>query len=174
MKTRTPNRKGDDIIDENNKNDVVAILPHYDEEGKNCSKIIFKDGKTLIRKTSVKATTNKFLSLYGLELNTLRRHYGRFFDTIHIPVPVKSNKVLVPLRFRSPIGKHDGAIGCLDYSSITGLKYKDIEEEGKVLYIGIKTGDKELELRVYQKYKSTSKRLNQAQLVLKLFNNEMW
>ena len=162
-------QKGNDIINHDNKGKISAIIPIYGEDGRNCSRIIFEDGTELIRNTSVKASIGLLFRLHGLDLKTLQRYYGEFFESIHIPLPITYKTIMIPLRLREPLGKHDGAIGYINYYHIDDLEViepKDILGKEEV-YITLNC---EKKIKVHQIPKTTRTKINQSKLVAILFS----
>lgn len=104
---------------------VIGFFPIYVEDRGNCTKVFTEDdGK--IAKMNALSFLNRMVRYYFLDLEGIREHYGNILGIKHlVPIPFDYN-IFIPIKYRRPRLKNDGAMGYLNIDWIEELiKEKD-------------------------------------------------
>lgn len=100
---------------------VIGFMPMYIDDYGNCTKIILEESEKIYYK-SAKSFLNKMCRYYFLDLNEVKKYYGRILAIKHlVPIPF-DNRVFIPIKYRIPRCKNDGAMGYLDMDSIEDIR----------------------------------------------------
>ncbi len=99
--------------------DYCAVLPHYDENGGNCTLIYKTDGKKKIDRRRVATVMDHLydLDLISLDrqMSLLRAYFGK---KKFLPYIFKEHIIFIAIKIREPIGKNDGAYGYIRIDEI--------------------------------------------------------
>ncbi len=118
--------------------DIEAILPIYMNDIGNCTVIYTRKDKIILEKV-IKTIIKNLCQYYHLDLKASNKTYGDLLSIKkHPPIPLTKEKVLIQVKTRVPIGKHDGAYGYINIDSID--KIKSSKESLKKTIIQLKSG----------------------------------
>lgn len=96
-----------------------AIVPYYDECGQNCTYVILKDGSRMEYKMPVRSYIRKLFYAMHLDLAARNRWAAEVLrHEFNTPILVSDELVLVPVKFRKPIGAKDGCFGYVNLGAI--------------------------------------------------------
>ena len=89
---------------------MVAVLPSYDEDGGNETKVLVDDGNVIFVNKKVKYVIQwiKKQSLYNVDL-LMKEQQVCFAKSQILPIPLSPNCILLPIKYRKPVGENDGA-----------------------------------------------------------------
>lgn len=103
--------------------DISAIIPFYNENGENCTRIIYRNGVTESKNCSVKKFMRSILYDFHLDPVALRHWtFNLIGAKLNTPIVINENLVFLPVKMRKGVGKQDGCYGYLGYSYIRGLE----------------------------------------------------
>ena len=145
---------------------IDAILPVYLKDRGNCTLIYTRQGEVILEKT-IKTTISNLCRYYHLDLKASNETYGKLLSIKkYPPIPFKYNQIFIPIKTRIPIGKHDGAYGYVNISSIEKVA-RTKSKDNSLLYL---TNDRTIE--VYSKEATIQKNISKGMLVKKILANE--
>ena len=106
---------------------ISALIPFYDENGGNASKIYTKDGEVVSDKRTMRWVIKKIAKSYAVDLEALRQKYAKNLSVKQgVPLPFSPQLILVPLKLRSVMVDSDGAGGYVNLLSVQGVEdYSD-------------------------------------------------
>ena len=114
--------------------DVVGFLPIYKDDIGNCTRVLLENGE-IIYKNSLKSFLNRLCKYYFLDLKEIQLYYGEILGAKNtVPIPF-DKKVFMPVKYRKPRVKNDGAIGYLWIDYI-----EDFKRKGSKVDIGLIDG----------------------------------
>ncbi|OEF96848.1 hypothetical protein [Desulfuribacillus alkaliarsenatis] len=107
---------------------LVALLPTYQNAG-NATEVIWSDGERLIIHKKLKYVLHDFKrkSLYNVDL-LMKEQQVCFARKQILPVPISPRCILVPIKYRKPIGENDGAYGYVSVDWIESVE--EINSQG--------------------------------------------
>jgi len=110
---------------------VAALVPYYDENGGNATKVFTTSGEIFPDPRSVRWILKRMARVYAVDLEALRERYKNYLGIKQgVPLPLSANVVLVPQKLRRVIVESDGAGGFVNVCAVEGVDdYTD--EEGK-------------------------------------------
>lgn len=139
--------------------DISAVIPYYDKNGGNFTKIITKQGEEITDTRRVKTVLGELVKFYALDLTMIRRKYGSFICQRNIvPIPINSEVTLVPFKLRKPLYIKDGSLG---YIVLEDIK-ETLEEQGSNGTIILKNGTK---VKTMESKKSCNKHINNGKII---------
>ncbi|MDK2799525.1 MAG: hypothetical protein PWP27_1907 [Clostridiales bacterium] len=145
---------------------VTAILPAYEMNVGNVTKIINKEGREYVEKKKVKTILAKLANMYAIDLTSLRRKYSPLIHQRNvIPIPICKNMVLIPFKMRKPIGENDGSLGYIALEDI-----KTIHKINGSKYIEVITVNNQ-QIRCMVSYATACKHMKNAQIVKQHYLN---
>jgi len=107
--------------------EVAALVPYYDEEGGNSTRIYTLSGEVVEDRRSPRWILKMIARYFGADLEALREGYGEYLGCYHgVPLPLSEGIVLAPLRMRRIVGENDGASGY-----VNALLVRRVEPYGK-------------------------------------------
>lgn len=149
---------------------VVGFIPIYIDGYGNGTRVILEEGERLYYK-SAKSFLNKMCKYYFLDINEAKRYYGNILGIKNlIPIPF-DKKIFIPIKFRVPIYKHDGAMGYLYLDFIE--KIEAIEDGTRISLIderSFKSIAREDTVRKHYKNGYIVKRFSNIDLYDELYN----
>lgn len=108
---------------------IEALVPVYGENGGNNTEIWLQGGERLVVYLKTKTVLKKLAQVFALDLGELRKKYGRLVGRKNkSPLPLHPSLILVPLKYREPLAKDEGALGYVvknqlaDCRDLTGNK----------------------------------------------------
>lgn len=102
---------------------ISAIIPFYNENGENCTRIIYSNGVTESKNCSVKKFMGSILYDFHLDPHALRDWTFDLIGTkLNTPIVINEHLIFLPARIRKGVGKQDGCYGYLGYSHIRGFE----------------------------------------------------
>lgn len=105
---------------ENIWRELNALVPVYDEQGGNSTEIYLKGGKVILLPNKTKTALRNLAKVFALDLTQLRKKYGPLVGRkSSVPLPFHPTLVLVPLKYRQPFVKDEGAFGYVVKNQIT-------------------------------------------------------
>lgn len=111
---------------------IAAIIPFYDANGENSTRIIYADGSTECRSYSVKRFMRDLLYDFHLDPHALRHWTFKMIGAkLNTPLIINDKLVFVPVKMRKGVGKQDGCYGYLSYEYI-----RCFENQGVLLPTG--------------------------------------
>lgn len=144
---------------------IAAIIPDYEINVGNITRIIDKDGKEQVVYKTVKTLLRKLAGIYAVDLSALRVKYAALLNQQNIiPLGFNENLILIPFKMRKPITKNDGSLGYINLSSIEKLQKKDNDNTDIILLNGN-------HLKSIVSYATAYKHLKNAQLVKQYYLN---
>lgn len=138
---------------------LEAILPVYIKDIGNCTRIYTKDDEIILEKTirSVLANLCKF---YHLDLKASRKTYGDLLSIKkNTPIPFGYDLILIPIKTRKPIAKHDGAYGYVNMESIKSYT-KSKTDNNTLIYISNNNV-----IEAYCKLSTINKNVNNGKII---------
>lgn len=104
---------------EDSREQVAALVPYYDENGGNCTKIFTTSGEEFHDRRDIRWILKKIARIYALDLQALRHNTNQILGIKQgTPLFFSHNLVLVPLKLRKIIGKSDGAYGYVNICAV--------------------------------------------------------
>lgn len=138
---------------------ILAVVPFYAENGGNFTKIYLSDNTYAVIKNKATTVVNNIAKAFTLSLEEMKDKYKVLIGrTTAVPLPMSPHLTLVPLKYRQPLMKDDGAAG---FFAIEKIK-AHIPKEKNTTSLVFKDG---LELPVLQSHDSVGINLKQAELV---------
>ncbi|SMB88580.1 ComK protein [Desulfonispora thiosulfatigenes DSM 11270] len=143
----------------NNLPEIQALLPIYTEDGGNSTEVCLVNGKRLISPKKTKTILKNIAESYTKDVSLIRRKYGSLIGRKHqAPLPLIPDLILVPLKFRSPIGKDEGALCYISQTQVASWKACG-KTSTKIIF------KNELEIEVMQSIDSVTLALKQADMI---------
>lgn len=103
--------------------DIMALIPFYDENGQNMTRILLKDGTSSASTCSVKAYISQILSSLHLDPHALKFWIFKMTGDKHnTPLIISNDLIFIPIKFRKSIGSHDGCFGFINAISLTSAE----------------------------------------------------
>lgn len=100
---------------------VIGFLPIYINDYGNCTKVILEE-REVIYKNSARSFLNRMCRYYFLDLDEIKKHYGNILGIKNlVPIPF-DDKVFIPIKYRKPQFKNDGAMGYMDLDWIDNIR----------------------------------------------------
>ncbi|MFY9115321.1 MAG: hypothetical protein WAO23_08805 [Dethiobacteria bacterium] len=114
---------------ENYRERIAALVPFYDEEGGNATRIHTLDGVTFTDRRTTRWIIRKLARIFAVDLEALRHNYGQYLGISQgVPLPINKDLVMVPLKLRRIIGKNDGAGGYVNICAVQKVEeYTDLD-----------------------------------------------
>lgn len=101
-----------DLNLEHSWQNVEALVPIYEENGGNSTKVYLEGGEKIVLSLKTKTVLKKLARVFAIDLSELRKKYGRLVGRRNSsPLPLHPNLILVPLKYREPLAKDEGASG---------------------------------------------------------------
>ena len=98
--------------------EIVAILPTYIAGKGNCT-IIYTNTENIIVHTTIKTVVRRLCAHYRLDVRASNRHFGELISIKNaIPIPLSKDNILIQVKVRKPLVKHDGSMGYFKLDSI--------------------------------------------------------
>lgn len=139
-----------------NYEEILAIVPVYDKDFGNVSKLILKDDELLLRK-KLDSFLNSLCKKYFVDLKYMKKNYGKFLGVRNLPPINIGKKVFIPLKTREPRIKNDGSIGYIDLASIEKIEKKNSHTQ--LVLTNKKT------IKVYSNYYTVIRHINNGRLI---------
>ena len=142
--------------------DILVMVPSYEGESGNCTKVFLQEEVVVVRST-LRTFLKKLCSYHHFDLKASNSHYGKLVSArSNLPIPITQDRIYIQLKVREPIGKDDGAMG---YFKLGGIR-KIFSREGVTL-IRMEDG---VEHPCLCKLETAKKQLRQGNLVRELMN----
>ncbi|WHH59561.1 hypothetical protein [Petroclostridium sp. X23] len=104
---------------------IAAIIPEYEPNTGNVTRILDVDGNEYKIYKRVKTILKKLGRIYAIDLPALRLKYAPILNQQNvIPLPFNENVILIPIKMRKPIAENDGSLGYVNLSMIEKIQKK--------------------------------------------------
>lgn len=144
--------------------DILVMIPSYEGESGNCTKVHLKED-VMVLKYTLRTFLRKLCSHHHFDLKASNVHYGRLISArSNLPIPINPDRIYIQLKVREPIGKDDGAMG---FFKLNGIR-RIFSREG-VTYVRMENG---VEHPCLCKLETAKKQLRQGNLVRELMNKK--
>ncbi len=141
---------------------LQAILPVYIKDIGNCTRIYVKDDEIVLEKT-IRSVIANLCRFYHLDLKASNKSYGDLLTIKkNIPIPFAYDFVLIPIKTRRPIAKHDGAYGFVNMDSIKNISTSKTNNNS-LIYISNNRA-----IEAYSKLCTIKKNVNNGKIVKRL------
>lgn len=98
---------------------IGALIPFYDEQGGNSTRVYTLDGDTVEDSRTMRWILKKLAQHFAVDLESLRKRFGSYLGvTRGVPLPLREELVLIPFKFRKIIGDNDGAGGYVNLKAV--------------------------------------------------------
>ncbi|NLZ27441.1 MAG: hypothetical protein GX887_00570 [Firmicutes bacterium] len=98
---------------------IAAVVPYYDEEGGNATRVYTIDGSTFADRRTTRWVIRRMARAFAVDLEALRQDYGQYLGISQgVPLPISEDLVMVPLKLRQVIGRNDGAGGYVNICAV--------------------------------------------------------
>ena len=139
---------------------VMALLPVYIVDSGNCTYAYTSEG-IIELKLTIKTVIKNMCGYYYLDLKSCNKTYGSLLSSKYRPpIPFNKDNIFIQFKTRTPIGRHDGAHGYFNLSSIQKIKSKG---KNTVIYL-----ENNQELEVLMSINTVKKYINNGEIVKKL------
>ena len=162
------NREVKDLLFKRRK-EISAIVPIYNERGKNCSKLILKDNFTVTTNFVNNTLLDNVATTFGTKPDLVRERYKGLFNCIVTPLPLSIKVMLIPLRVRNKLKNHDGVYGYFNFYHLNGLEKSEISTKKSYL-----TLNESIELELLQGHGTAKEKIQQGVIAGQYFryNND--
>lgn len=142
--------------------EINALIPFYDDYGRNCTCILFKDGTKEYETYSIKNYMNRLLYHFHLDPRAVKFWTSQVINTkLNTPIIIDDTLIYIPAKFRKAVGKQDGCFGYINYKQIKSITPNGVVFENDTLlptlsaqsYITKKCTDAKLLAYAYNEYK---------------------
>ncbi|MGI6706571.1 MAG: hypothetical protein ACOX6S_10145 [Clostridia bacterium] len=141
---------------------ICALLPVYDAEGGNCTRILCSDQQERMEGRVIKTVLRDIAAFYHMDIGLIRRKYGELIGCRNtIPLPFTPELILVPFKVRQPLGTNDGAYGYFSYLTIEGALAK-----GATVFIQLTDGR---EIPILESMRCYRNRMKNADIIRSRF-----
>lgn len=139
--------------------DFLALVPIYEEDGCNSTEIYLIDDQYGVVQNKASTVVKNIAEHHTHSLDAIKKKYKKLIGRkTKIPLPLNPYLILIPLKFRTPLGADDGALGYF-----SKLKIKDYRKHGKNNTMLI--FESGLELEILQSPESVGLALSHARIV---------
>ncbi|NLI60466.1 MAG: hypothetical protein GX375_03440 [Clostridiales bacterium] len=108
---------------------MCGLLPIYDDDGGNYTKLIFENDSPIIIKKRTNTILVRLAAFFQKDIRLIRAQAREVTGRRNMnPLPITQDIILVPFKVRKPIGKDDGAVGYFYHRAIENI----IEEKESV------------------------------------------
>ncbi|AOT70036.1 hypothetical protein [Geosporobacter ferrireducens] len=137
---------------------ICCLIPIYQQNTGNATKLITDQGTCFIDKRMIKTVLKLLCKHYTIHMESCREKYGTIIHRqLGVPLPIHSRLLLIPLKMRKPMFGKDGAYG---YVNLYGIE--SLEEQNGYTVICLQSGIKVPSLH---KLQTVRRQINQAKLV---------
>lgn len=121
---------------------VCCLIPIYQPNVGNATRIITKDGENYIDQRTIRTVLRILCRYYTIHMEACREKYGKILNQeINVPMFIHKGLVLIPMKMRKPLFPKDGAYGYVNLYDI-----EDIEKRDKMTAVFLKNGCEVLSL----------------------------
>lgn len=132
---------------------LIGFIPFYGQDGGNYTRVLFKDLEDMEVKRSLSSILKELTESYQKDLRLVRKKALEMTGQRSMnPLPLAEEMLLLPFKFRKPIGKDDGAIGYIKNESIE--RVMDMDDKSKLI---LKDGR---EMVLMESYKASMKHIS--------------
>lgn len=104
------------------KDRLAAMVPHYDSQGGNITRIYTTGGEIITDRRTARWNLRRLARLYNADLQAIRDNYGKYLGCRQgVPMPFSAGLVLISLKTRLPVGKNDGGYGYINVSAVENI-----------------------------------------------------
>lgn|GEM_PF-402032 len=147
-------------VDEVLAKGISAIIPDYQPNIGNITRIFDKDGLEYVEKKRVKAILNRLAAIYFVDLAALRKRYSAIIHQRNIiPIPICEHMILIPFKMRKPIIENDGSLGYINHSSIKSIRKT---KDNKLVDVELNNGRS---VKCMASYKTALKHMRNTEIV---------
>ncbi|MEW9123319.1 MAG: hypothetical protein AB2421_11480 [Thermotaleaceae bacterium] len=137
---------------------IGSLIPIYDGDMGNATKIVTADGQIYIEDKVLKTVLRILCKYYTVHIESCREKYGRMLHRrLGVPLPIHSRLLLVPFKMRKPMFNKDGAYGYVNLYDIDRIE----EKRGQGV-ISLQSG---VDIPCLHKVHTMQQHINQARLV---------
>ncbi len=101
---------------------IAALIPFYDTNGQNSTKVLLKDGTIEYATCNIKSYI--YTMLYKLHLDPKAIKHWTLEVTgskLNTPIIIDEHLIFIPVKLRKSIGKQDGCFGYINNLAITQI-----------------------------------------------------
>ncbi|QXM05364.1 competence protein ComK [Crassaminicella indica] len=137
---------------------ICALIPIYQLNMGNVTKLITEDGRSFIDKRTMKTVLKIIARYYTIHIEACREKYGQVLhQRLSVPILFHQRLLLIPFKMRKPKFVKDGAKGYINLYDI-----EKVTEKEKYVMIQLKNG---VEIAVLNKMKTVQDQINKAKLI---------
>lgn len=101
---------------------LIGILPVYEENIGDCTRILVKDGENFILTYKITTVIKRLANYYMINLKESKKIYSKFIASKNlVPLAFDQNNIFIPIKTRIPRFKNDRAFGYINLQSIQQL-----------------------------------------------------
>ncbi len=102
---------------------IEAIIPTYDEQGKNICQVVYSDGETVSQTISATSFLRKWLFILRIDLYTVRMWAADVLDHRNLnPIVISEKLIFIPVKIRKPVSPKDGSYGYVRLNKIESIE----------------------------------------------------
>ena len=135
--------------------EIVALLPIYDQNGNNVCQVFSRDGRKQIQPMTIQKFMDKWLEILWVDLSAQRKWSSKILYQRNLnPILINEKIIFIPIKTRVAIGEKDG---CYGYISLNSIKSHD--EDVILLHSGV-------EIPYLSSYYTLNKKIQDAKYLL--------
>ncbi|MBZ4646357.1 MAG: hypothetical protein PWR27_1827 [Petroclostridium sp.] len=139
---------------------IAAIIPAYEPNVGDVTKIINRNGDEYIAKKKIKTVLIRLAHIYALDLTASRRKYASIIGQRNvIPIPFSEHMILIPFKMRKPIAENDGSLG---YINLVSIQVVEKAKENNCVEIVL---ENKIRIKCMVSYATAYKHIKNAQIV---------
>lgn len=147
------------IFEEMIKEGISCLIPVYEDEKGNCTKIITDEGRTYVDGRILKTVLKAVCQYYTVQIEYCRKKYGELLhQKIGIPILLHRGLLLIPIKMRKPLFSKDGAYGYINYFAIQSVT----EEDGGTMVLL----NNDHKIKCLQKIRSVHQYITKAKVII--------
>src|SRR5690554_434677 len=111
---------------EQNWQKINCLIPVYDEFGGNSTEVWFEGGEKILIPHKTKTVLKNLAKIFAVDISQLKRKYGVLIGKkISTPLAFHPDLILIPIKFRKPYSKDEGATGYIVHQKVVGCSLCD-------------------------------------------------
>lgn len=105
---------------------ISCLIPVYQQDIGNGTKLIGEDGTCYVDRRTIKTVLKILCQYYTIHIEAYRAKYGKLVNQrLGVPIFIHPHLMLLPLKMRKPLFVKDGAYGYVNLYAIENMKEKD-------------------------------------------------
>ncbi len=101
---------------------IAALIPFYDTNGQNSTKILLKDGSKQYAPSHIKVYISRMLYTLHLDPKALKHWTHEITgEKLNTPIVIDEHLIFIPVKLRKSIGKQDGSFGYVNILALTSI-----------------------------------------------------